>query len=36
MAPMRITGHDIGDVTVLELDGRLILEEGELAAPGTP
>ena len=31
MAPMRITGHDIGDVTVLELDGRLILEEGELA-----
>jgi anti-sigma B factor antagonist len=26
---MRILEHQAGDVTVLELDGRLILEEGE-------
>ena len=31
MSPMGISEHEVGDVTVLELDGRLILEEGELA-----
>jgi anti-sigma B factor antagonist len=30
MQPMRVLEHDVGEVTVLELDGRLILEEGEL------
>ena len=29
MGPMRITERRVGDVTILELDGRLILEEGE-------
>ena len=31
MNAMRILEHDVGDVTVLELEGRLIVEEGELA-----
>ena len=30
MASINITERRVGDVTVLELDGRLILEEGEI------
>ena len=35
MSPMCISEHEAGDVTVLELDGRLILDEGELALRDT-
>jgi anti-anti-sigma factor len=30
MESMSIQRRDVGDVTILELDGRLVLEEGEL------
>ncbi len=30
MSAMRITERHVGDVTILELEGRLILEEGEV------
>lgn len=30
MAAIRITERQVGDVTILELDGRLVLEEGEI------